>query len=368
MGRAVPTGPGRRLGEPFDLAGALEAALSGQAFDVVHLHEPLAPSPALAALRHASGVTAGDVPPGRAARRGRVPAAARSTARSRAPACASRTSDAARRALADILPGDYTLVAPGVDAAALAPPPRARAGRRAWCWSHGVATASACASPSGCCAGLDLSALGPVTLLGPADAPWRTRAAVPKALRGTVTVVPDEGPEARAHALASAGIAVHRRPDRRRRARCSPRHRRRAAPCWRRGARPPTRTSSTASTASCCRPSPARPGSPRSPSSWPARRVARACRPPRGRARASWDDEAADLEREYRRALADGAARPAGARVLRRPARAHGARPRARAAHGGLPARAASTSWRWPRRRGSPRRSPRATPRRRTWP
>ena len=37
---------------------ALEAALSRPAFDVVDLHEPLAPSPALAALRHARGVAA----------------------------------------------------------------------------------------------------------------------------------------------------------------------------------------------------------------------------------------------------------------------------------------------------------------------
>ena len=57
LGRALPAGPRRRIGGPIDLASALEDTLSAVPFDVVHIHEPLAPSPALAALRHARGVT-----------------------------------------------------------------------------------------------------------------------------------------------------------------------------------------------------------------------------------------------------------------------------------------------------------------------
>jgi hypothetical protein len=47
-----------------------------------------------------------------------------------------------------------------------------------------------------------------VTLVGPPDAPWRTRAAVPKVLRDRVVVVPDAGPAARAAALAPGTLAV----------------------------------------------------------------------------------------------------------------------------------------------------------------
>ena len=97
IGRALPAGPGRRVGGPFDLVSALEAALSRPAFDVVDLHEPLAPSPALAALRHARGRHRGHLPPRGAARRGRAPAAAASTGRCRARTCASRRRGPAPR-------------------------------------------------------------------------------------------------------------------------------------------------------------------------------------------------------------------------------------------------------------------------------
>ena len=55
---------------------------------------------------------------------------------------------------------------------------------------------------------LDLDAIGPVTVLGPPDAPWRTRATVPKALRDVVTVVPDAGPRERAEVLRTGGRIV----------------------------------------------------------------------------------------------------------------------------------------------------------------
>jgi glycosyltransferase involved in cell wall biosynthesis len=203
-----PAGPGVLevgLGRAA-MAGALEEVLSEQAWDVVHLHEPLAPSPALTALRHARGATAvtfhrAETLAGVAFLR---PLLDRALARTRLRIV---TSAAAARTLGDILPGDYTLVRPGAEAPARADRPDpggppglvlvARGRDRV-----GVRFAL------GLLRGLDLAAVGPITLIGPADAPWRTRAAVPKALRGTVTVVPDEGPAARAAALAGGRIAV----------------------------------------------------------------------------------------------------------------------------------------------------------------
>ncbi|MBJ7454843.1 MAG: glycosyltransferase [Thermoleophilia bacterium] len=209
VGRALPAGAGRRVGEPFDLSATLETVLSRVPFDVVHLHEPLAPSPALAALRHAPGVTAATFH--RAEPLAGVaflrPLIDRALARADLRIA---TTEAAREALSEILPGEYAVVAPGVDAAATelrgdGPPGlvliargRDRVGVR---FALGVLR------------GLDLDRVGPVTLLGPADAPWRTRAAVPKALRDRVEVVPDGGPAARAEMLGAAGIALVAAPE-----------------------------------------------------------------------------------------------------------------------------------------------------------
>ena len=189
------------------MATALEIALSGTPFDVVHLHEPLAPSPALAALRHARGVTA-------ATFHRAEPLAGVAFLRPLVDRALARvdlrvaTTRAGVEALAQILPGDYAVIAPGVDLdrfRAAAPPAdgppglvlvargRERTGLR---------------FVLGLLRTLDLAAVGPVTLIGPPDAPWRTRAAVPKALRDAVAVVPDDGPAARAGALAAGGIAV----------------------------------------------------------------------------------------------------------------------------------------------------------------
>ena len=206
VGRALPAGPGRRVGGPFDLSTALEAALSRPSFDVVDLHEPLAPSPALAALRHAPGAAA--VTFHRA-----EPLAGVALLRPLVDRALSRadlriaTTAAAAEALAEILPGDYVVIPPGVDLGLLqaarrgtGPPPltlvargRDRAGVR---FALGMLKA------------VDLEAVGAVTLVGPPDAPWRTRAAVPKALRDRVEVVPDAGPGSRAVALAPGAIVV----------------------------------------------------------------------------------------------------------------------------------------------------------------
>ncbi len=211
VGRALPAGPGRRVGEPFDLAATLETLLSRVPFDVVHLHEPLAPSPALAALRHAPGVTAAtfhraEPLVGVAFLR---PLIDRALARADLRIA---TTGSARTALSEILPGEYAVVAPGVDVETFRPPPLrdgppglvlvARGRDRV-----GVRFALEVLR------GLDVGRIGPVTLIGPADAPWRTRAAVPKALRERVEVVPDAGPEARAALLSAAAIAILASPD-----------------------------------------------------------------------------------------------------------------------------------------------------------
>lgn len=211
VGRALPAGPGIRVGEPFDLSATLETVLSGVPFDIVHLHEPLAPSPALAALRHAPGVTAAtfhraEPLVGVAFLR---PLVDRALARADLRIA---TTEAGRDALSEILPGRYSVIPPGVDVEMFHPsaprsgPPglvlvardRDRVGVR---FALGVLRT------------LDLTAVGSVTLLGPADAPWRTRAAVPKALRDRVIVVPDEGPASRALVLAAADIALLAAPD-----------------------------------------------------------------------------------------------------------------------------------------------------------
>ncbi|MGD9572784.1 MAG: glycosyltransferase [Thermoleophilia bacterium] len=211
LGRGLPAGAGRRVGEPFDLAGALETALTRAPFDVVHLHEPLAPSPALAALRHAPAVTAvtfhrAEPLVGVAFLR---PLVDRALARADLRIA---TTETGRAALTELLPGGYRVIAPGVDPALDAPTPLpdgppglvlvARGRDRV-----GVRFALSVLR------GLDLDGLGPVTLIGPAEAPWRTRAAVPKTLRERIAVVPDPGPEGRAAAFAGAAIVAVAGPD-----------------------------------------------------------------------------------------------------------------------------------------------------------
>lgn len=211
IGRALPAGPGLRVGEPFDLAATLETVLSGVPFDIVHLHEPLAPSPALAALRHAPGVTAAtfhraEPLVGVAFLR---PLVDRALARADLRIA---TTEAGRDALSEILPGRYAVIPTGVDAGMFRPAERreerpalvlvARGRDRV-----GVRFALSVLRT------VDLAAVGAITLLGPADAPWRTRTAVPKALRGRVDVVPDAGPAERAAVLAAADIALLAAPD-----------------------------------------------------------------------------------------------------------------------------------------------------------
>lgn len=211
VGRALPAGPGRRVGGPFDLVAALEAALSRPGFDVVDLHEPLAPSPALAALRHARGLAAvtfhrAEPLAGVALLR---PLVDRALGRAGLRIAATR-ADA--DALAEILPGDYLVVPPGVDRALL--PVRARRpGRPALTLVARGRDRAGVRFALGMLRALDLGAVGRVTLVGPPDAPWRTRAAVPKALRERVEVVPDAGPESRMAVFGRGGVAVLAAPE-----------------------------------------------------------------------------------------------------------------------------------------------------------
>ncbi len=209
VARALPTGPGRRLGGPFDLDLSLETALSRAPFDVVHLHEPLAPSPALAALRHSRGLTA-------ATFHRAEPLVGVAFLRPLVDRALARvdlriaTTEVGRRAFAEILPGDYAVVRPGVELEGLADPGPEPAG------APGLVLVARGRDRAGVRFALgvlrdlelDLNAIGPVTVLGPPDAPWRTRATVPKILRDFVTVVPDGGPEARAELLRTGGRIV----------------------------------------------------------------------------------------------------------------------------------------------------------------
>jgi glycosyltransferase involved in cell wall biosynthesis len=212
VGRALPAGAGRRLGGPFDLAANLELALERAPFDVVHLHEPLAPSPALSQLRRAQGVTAAtfhrtEQLAGVAFLR---PLVDRALGRVDLQAAATET---ARRALADVLPGEYLLIPAGIDPERFAPPTREPPG------PPGLVAVARGRDRAGMrfalhvLRGLDLAAVGPVTLLGPGEAPWRTRAAVPKALRPAITALPDLGPDARAEALGRGRIALLATPE-----------------------------------------------------------------------------------------------------------------------------------------------------------
>jgi phosphatidyl-myo-inositol alpha-mannosyltransferase len=212
IGRALPAGAGRRLPGPIDTAANLETALSLAPFDVVHIHEPLAASPALGALRHARGVTAATFH-GHEQLAGVAflqPLVDRALAR--VDICIA-TTEMARRALTDLLPRTYVLISGGIDPDLFAPPLSEPEG------PPGVVVIARGRDRSGlrfamrALRRVDVPAVGRISVVGPPDAPWRTRAAIPKALRSFVVVVPDTGPEARAEAFGRARIAIVATPD-----------------------------------------------------------------------------------------------------------------------------------------------------------
>lgn len=210
IGRALATGR-RKFGGPLDLSAALQDVLSRVAFDVVHVHEPLAPTPALAALRYARGVTAATfhrpeqvsgvafVRPllERAIGRLDILTAASETVRrtvnemfARDAAVIPDAADPRQFALTAPHdgPADVVIVGRGAD----------RAGVR-----FGVGVVRA----------VGLDRVGRVTVLGPADAHWRTVAAIPKAMRANVGCVADTDVAARAALFHTGAIAFMTTPE-----------------------------------------------------------------------------------------------------------------------------------------------------------
>ncbi len=201
--RTGTRGTGRRLGGPIESASGLEIALGMGGFDVVHLHEPLAPSPALAALRHATGVRA--VTFHRTAPLAGVAFVRPLVDRALAQADVRiALSGAARHVLAGVLPGEYEVVPAGIDPALFGPPPTA----------PGLVVVARDRDRTGLrfvlrsLVGTDPTRTGPITIIGPPDAPQRTRLAVPKALRDRTTVIPDTGAAVRGEALRRGRIAL----------------------------------------------------------------------------------------------------------------------------------------------------------------
>ena len=197
-GRAIRAGRVRTVAGPLDLAAGLEAALGHGPFDVVHVHEPLAPSPALTALRHTDAATVATFHHPLAGVAFLGPLVQRAIDRVDVRIAASAI---ARRAVQQVLPGeDLLLPAAGGDVGtppgggvAIVARGRDRAGLR-------FALAVARRLPA--------ADRGTLRVMGPPEAPWRTRAAVPKALRGEVDVVTDTGPHSWRRLLADASIVI----------------------------------------------------------------------------------------------------------------------------------------------------------------
>ncbi len=211
LGRPLPGADRRRLAGPVDLPPTADTAFARGGFDVVHLHEPLAPGPALAALARAEAlrVISFHRPELLAGVAFLGPLVERALARLDLRLVAS---DLGRRTLEQVLPGDYRLMAPGVEAswltverASAEPPGMALLARG----RDRVAARFALSVLRE----VDLGSIGSVTLIGPPDAPWRTRAAVPKALRDRVEVVPDAGAASRAAVFGAARIALVSGPE-----------------------------------------------------------------------------------------------------------------------------------------------------------
>ncbi len=200
VGRARRTGS--RLGvSPFDAASQLEVAISHGGFDVVHVHEPLTPSPGLSVLRRATGVTATTFhrpdPITGAAFLG--PLVHRALARVDVRIATSPTVE---RAVTQILGGDFLVQPWGAHPTVPHPPEIGIAivarGRDRAALRFAIAVARL----------LPRELRGPIALMGPREAPWRIRTAIPKALREDIEIIPDTGPASWHRLLESASIVL----------------------------------------------------------------------------------------------------------------------------------------------------------------
>lgn len=201
VGRALRTPRGGRVTGPIDLAAGLERAVRGDTFDIVHVHEPLSPTPFLTALRRTRARTVATFHR-RQPLKGTAfvgPLVLRALARLDARV-------ATTRALADtlsvLLPGEYEVIPAGVGGGPH-PPPR----------GSGVLAICRARDRSGLRFALTVARMSaphatPLWVVGPDEAPWRTRAAVPKALREHTTVLPRGDRDAWLDALDHASVVM----------------------------------------------------------------------------------------------------------------------------------------------------------------
>ncbi|HEY3191485.1 MAG TPA: glycosyltransferase, partial [Solirubrobacterales bacterium] len=125
----LPSGPRRRPAPlPVDLSGALERLLGAVPLDVVHVHEPFAPSTGSAALRHSQALNVATFH--EPVERVLSTQVARMLVEAFFGRIDERTAsnEATGELLQRFFPGQYELIRPGADVAgpALDPPPRGR--------------------------------------------------------------------------------------------------------------------------------------------------------------------------------------------------------------------------------------------------
>jgi glycosyltransferase involved in cell wall biosynthesis len=212
IGRAFGAGR-RKLGGPIDLSAALQDVLARVPFDVVHVHEPLAPTPALAALRHARGVTAATFHrPEQVAGVAFVrPFLDRAISRLDVVTAASET---VRRAVAEMFDVDATVIPDAADTRRFAPTDDADTPR-----TPNVVIIARGSDRlgvrfgAGVAKSLPASTIGQITVLGTADAHWRTSAAIPTVLRSRVSAVADWGAETRGETFTTGAIAMIATPE-----------------------------------------------------------------------------------------------------------------------------------------------------------
>jgi predicted metal-dependent phosphoesterase TrpH/glycosyltransferase involved in cell wall biosynthesis len=129
MGQSLPVPPVRRGGKaslPLDVARTIERVLELVPLDIVHVHEPFAPSASAAALRHSQALNVGTfhspterVLSTQVARRFIELFFGRLDAR-------TATFDVTRGLVSSFFPGDYELIGEGVELSSFAPGGRTR--------------------------------------------------------------------------------------------------------------------------------------------------------------------------------------------------------------------------------------------------